>query len=113
MVRPKNLVVVSTEITFNYVVFTELEIDLNHINFGKDQTRASHFSINELAEIVKTMLDGLYLDTESVRNYGLYNCEYFSIVKENDHKRYKMIFCICSDKKFTIGVMTLFRIKKE
>jgi hypothetical protein len=37
--RPESLIIINTEMEFNLRDFKKLEVDLKHINEGKDQTR--------------------------------------------------------------------------
>jgi hypothetical protein len=68
-----------------------LEIDRSHINLGKKKTRAGHLSGDQ-------------------KQYGEEYCDYFSILGNVYGKKYKLIFCIFSDRPSSIGIITLFRV---
>lgn len=104
--RPHNLQSVSTSILFNFNYYDCCEIDLEHVNKNK----RSHFSIEDVADIVHSKLNGLKLEPSDTKFFLNTACEYFVVRLIYENKRFKLVFCICTDKPSTIGVITLFRI---
>jgi hypothetical protein len=82
VLRPDNLYVIPTKIVFNYLVFNSLEIDLQHI------------------------------EADGYQRYFGGSCLYFKSEFVINKFKYKLVFCICSDRPKRIGVMTLYRIGK-
>lgn len=110
--RPANLVIVDVEIEFNFLIYTKLEIDVNHINYGKSFTRVVNYSANEVAGLVHLLLDGVSSDLYTEKVYGDESCYYFSLIKNIDERRYKIVFCTCSDRQGVLGIMTLYRVRR-
>lgn len=106
--RPKDLVTVDVEIEFNTVCYVRLEIDLGHVNKGG----RSQYSVAEVGEIVKSFLDSQILQPSGNQFFGDYYCDYFVVKKEMNKNKYKLVFCVCSDRPDTIGVITLFKETK-
>jgi hypothetical protein len=98
------------DLWFNFRNYYSLEIDLNHINLGKKKTREEFFTILKVQEIIQYFLDEIILEASRIREYKTGSCQYFSLISVYQKKNYKLVFCICSDRPITIGIITLFRI---
>lgn len=95
----------------------KLEIDLKHVNYGLDpktklfKKRArSSFSIEEVIKIF-FLLDGITIMPTSISSgYGYFSTEVYPFWLKN---WYRLIFCIelCSPK--TVGIITIYQIKKK
>lgn len=106
IIRPDDLEIISSGLEFNFYNYTELEINLNHIN--KDGR--SQFRSIEVLNIVTELIDGKALSASDIKEFGDEICSYFVVTGLVHNKKYKVVFCICSDKPKTIGVITLHRI---
>ena len=107
--RPLGIVLCEVEIRFNRRQFFCLEIDLNHINLGKGGTRNSNYTVAEVAGIVLEMINDIEFESHSSKQYKNGFCEYFSFTEKYQMKNYKVVFCICTDRPRSIGIITLFR----
>ena len=105
--RPNGLELVDVNIEFNFLKFTKLEIDLAHVN----KNGRSTYSSNDVAKIVIHLLSGLVLEASDEKSFGDEVCSYFVRSGEFEEKNYKLVFCICSDRPETIGVITLHRVR--
>ena len=103
--RPKGLEIVELTVEFNFQKFTCLEIDLEHVN--KDQR--SNFSLEDVSQIVLVLIDNLRLSPSGEKEFGDDICSYFVRSASYEDKNFKLVFCICSDRPATIGVITLHR----
>ncbi len=110
IVRPDNLIFYEVDLWFNLDHFRMLEIDRSHINLGKRQTRRGHLSGDQIALIVNDLIKFKMLFPVDQKQYGEDYCDYFSILGSVYGKKYKLIFCICSDRPSSIGIITLFRV---
>lgn len=108
--RPLGLISRFVEITFNSREFNFLEIDLEHINKGKSQDRKGDFTVSEVVLIVQNFLNGNDIEANDVKHFGQYNCQFFVKKQLYLNKLYKLVFCICSDRPDTIGIITLHRV---
>lgn len=106
IIRPAGLEIVKASIEFNYRAFEYLEIDLEHVNRGK----RSSYSADEVVKIVMSMINNLRLVPSGEKDFGNENCSYFVRSGSSNDKKFKLVFCICSDRPTTIGVVTLHRI---
>jgi hypothetical protein len=61
-------------------------------------------------EISELFINNQFLYPESETKYGSDLCEYFSIINNYKTKKYKLVFCICTDRPHAIGILTLHRI---
>lgn len=111
VIRPDGLQIVDIAIDFNFLKYSKLEIDLHHINRGKKLTRYTNFSTEEVLKIVKSILNDEVLESSTQKDYGDEICDHFDLIKNVQGKNYKIVFCICSDRKDTIGIITLFRVR--
>lgn len=107
IIRPDGLVIVEVNIEFNFLNYTKLEIDLAHVN--KDER--SSYTSDEVAKIVSHLLNGLRLEASDEKAFGEEVCSYFVRSGEFEDKNYKLVFCICSDRPESIGVITLHRVR--
>lgn len=107
--RPENLVFCEVNLWLNFRFYNTLEIDLKHINIGKKNTRRSCFTGEEVKEIFVELINNMNLLPESKKEYGDEFCDYFLKTGKYQLKEYKLVFCICSDRQKSIGVITLFR----
>jgi hypothetical protein len=103
--RPKNLEYVECYLIFNRQFFEALEIDLEHIN----KSNRSALSVYQIFEIFESFISDKFFLPIEVKNYENESCSYFTEIGEFKDKRYKIVFCVCTDKKRTIGVITLYR----
>jgi hypothetical protein len=104
--RPENLEINDVAIEFNFQNFEYLEIDLLHVN--KDGR--SSFSKEEVTKISCFLINNLNLVPSGEKDFGGETCSYFVRSGEYESKNYKLVFCICSDRPTTIGVITLHRV---
>ena len=104
--RPDDLTVLSIDLSFNQRRFYEIEIDLIHIN----RNGRSTFSADDIKAIVVLNLSERFIVPLSSTNFGVESCEYFIMVVHIANKKYKLIFCICSDRPSTIGIVTFHRL---
>ncbi|MGZ3857576.1 MAG: hypothetical protein ACXVKO_15060 [Bacteriovorax sp.] len=70
VVRPGSLVIIDVEIEFNFLNYLKIEIDLQHINRGKNLTRETNLSEEEILILVKEFLNGEILESEVQKDYG-------------------------------------------
>ncbi|CBW26014.1 hypothetical protein BMS_1135 [Halobacteriovorax marinus SJ] len=105
--RPSALEIVEASIEFNFLNYTKLEIDLAHVN--KDGR--SSYTCEDVAEIVSHLLNDLRLEASDEKSFGEEICSYFVRSGEFKDKRYKLVFCVCSDRPESIGVITLHRVR--
>jgi len=107
ILRPKELAFVQANILFNFHGYDALEIDLNHIN--KDGRTS--FEISQVSTIVTILIHSTELLPSFEKIFDDEKCLYYVKMGIVDRKRYKLVFCICSDKPNYIGVITLHRLK--
>ena len=105
ILRP-NLVFYEIEIKFNCAIFKMLEIDLNHVN----KNSRSCFSKEEVVSIFMNIVDGLNLAPVDEKQFGNESCAYYIRTGIIENKKYKIVFCICSDRAERIGIITLYRL---
>lgn len=110
--RPANLINVEWSLHFNGFLFEALEIDLAHINTGKKQTRASSYGVSDVVFIFDKLVNGEVLYPVDARMYQNVACEYFIKSGFSNGIKYKIVFCICSDRPKTIGVLTMYKLRK-
>lgn len=108
--RPAGLIFCETSLIFNYGHYLKLEIDLDHIQLGKSKTRSASLTLATVMEISELFINNEFLYPESEAKYGSDFCEYFSIINDYQSKKYKLVFCICTDRPHAIGILTLHRI---
>lgn len=104
--RPENLVRVKVKVQFNLRVFESLEIDLSHINKNK----RSSYSVSLVTDIVVSVISNLLLEPVDSKFFDDESCTYYLRTGVHENKRYKIVFCICSDMPNVIGVITLHRV---
>ena len=83
-----------------------------HINHGKGLTRLTNLSVEEVVILVEAFIDGEILELNTPKYYGDENCDYFSMTKNYLGQIYKLVFCICSDRRETLGIITLHRSRR-
>lgn len=110
--RPQGLKRVEWNIEFNNNHFEALEIDLEHVNKGKQKTRQTYYDEKDVLFIFDKLVNNSLLHPVDKRKFKNEICEYFIISGPIDNIKFKLIFCICSDRPKTIGVITLHRVKK-
>lgn len=113
VIRPDDLVIVDVEVEFNFLIYNKLEIDLRHINHGKTFTRETSYTVDEITCIVRSLLNGVISDVYTEKYYGNESCTYFTLYKTLEGKQYKIVFCYCTDRKDTLGIITLHRIRRQ
>lgn len=104
--RPDNLVRAKLELEFNYRLFHELECDLDHIN----KNERSNFSLLEVMNIVASLLTNIRLAPIAEKDFNGEICSYFRRAGFYEMKKFKLIFCIFSDRPAALGIITLHRI---
>lgn len=109
ILRPVDLAIIGVNIEFNYQVYKFLEIDLPHIN--KDGR--STFTTEGLAFMIRRLIDKKFLRAASHKEFGKDVCFYYVINERINKKMYKLVFCVCSDRSDSIGVITLHRIEEK
>lgn len=106
IIRP-TLELIEIDIEFNFKIFKSVEVDLNHVNkYGRSQ-----FTAFEVALFTQRVLQGKKMQPSAVKSFDKEVCSYFVRRELWNGKAYKIVFCICSDRPDTIGVITLFRVK--
>jgi hypothetical protein len=105
LTRPDGLKIVQTDLRFNFAPFEYLEIDLEHIN--KDDR--SKYTADDVSFIVKELIDDLKITSGGMKQFGDEFCNYFVKNGTVDKKNFKLVFCVCSDRPSSIGVITLHR----
>lgn len=108
--RPSGLVECEVNLIFNFRKIDGLEIDIEHINFGKKNSRDSSLSVSLIAGIVEVLINGKEYESQNIKFYGDEVCAYYKIIGIFDSKKYKLVICLCSDRPRRIGIITLFRI---
>lgn len=108
--RPVGLIFCETSLVFNFSYYLKFEIDLDHVKTGKGKTRLSDMSLATIVEISEKFINNQLLIPDTEKKYGNEICEYFSIVNTYKMKKFKLVFCICSDRPRAIGIITLYRI---
>ena len=108
--RPVGLIERFVNIIFNNRHYSIIEIDINHINHGKNGNRTSDLEIFDIVNISLALLDGVEIEYIDEKIYGDTRCHFY--VREGTYrsKKYRMVFCVCSDFLEKIGVITLYRI---
>jgi hypothetical protein len=111
VIRPRGLVVVEVDIEFNLLNYYKLEIDLEHINRGKNYTRETQYTLREIVDLVTLFIDKEILSSHATKNYGDESCEYYLLLKNFKGSNYKLVFCKCSDQVDTLGIITIYKIR--
>lgn len=104
--RPVGLKLVAVDLVFNFQSFKLLEVDLNHINKNK----RSSYALEEIKNIVVKLLFNKLVMPSAIREYENEACSYYVLKDYYMRKKYKIVFCICSDRPENIGIITLYRI---
>jgi hypothetical protein len=104
--RPNDLIILGIELFFNQRLFFEIEIDLFHIN----KNGRSSFDALEIKDAFQRQLYGKTFAPSSTRGFGSEICEYFIVILDLGSKKHKLVFCICSDRPDTIGIITFHRV---
>lgn len=112
VIRPEGLQIIDVDIEFNLLNYSKLEIDLQHINRGKWLTRETSFLLGEILNLVTNFLDGELIEADAQKVYENESCDYYCLSKNYRGKTYKLVFCICTDKKETLGIITLHRSRR-
>jgi hypothetical protein len=107
--RPINLLVFKTNIIFNNDLYDELEFDIEHINQGRNKARKNNLSEKEVIRITKVLLDNDLLDSVGFKDYDKASCTYYVKTGIFETKKYKIVFCVCTDRPNSLGIITLFR----
>ena len=104
--RPPGLVTAEVNCTVNFLTYDQFEMDLGHIN----KFARSKFEGSEVALIVLALIDGVVIDPSGEQAFGTYKCLYFVKVGIFEMKKYKLVFCQCSDRPHSLGIITLHRV---
>jgi len=105
IIRPNGLEIIKVELEFNFQSFLFLEIDLVHVN----KNSRSNYSKDEVAKIFVSIIAGTALRSVDEKEFGSDFCSYFVKTGQFESKEYRIVFCICSDRPASIGVITLYR----
>ena len=108
IVRPKGLISLNLQVNFNQRTFDAVEIDLIHIN----KLKRSNFEADFIKKIIEGNLEGVSLRRLDLKKFGIEYCEYYITVVSLLEKKFKLVFCICTDRPHTIGVITFYRLKE-
>ncbi|MFP5491472.1 MAG: hypothetical protein ACLGG0_08225 [Bacteriovoracia bacterium] len=108
IIRPVGLIILDLQIYFNQRNFDKIEIDLGHIN----KLQRSKFEARFIKNVIEENLDGISLRKVDLKSFGDEYCEYFITVVKLLDKNFKLVFCVCSDRPQTIGVITFYRLKE-
>lgn len=106
ILRPEGLVFESVSILFNYRKFDVAEIDLKHINKGKRNT----FTANDVAKIVGHFIHQKCFIPSATKQFDDEACSYFALSDDYMGLRFRLVFCVCSDRPNSLGIITLYRI---
>jgi len=106
ILRPEKLEIIKVEIEFNFQKFDFLEIDIDHVN----KNGRSEYTGKEVMKIFTKLVGNLNLAPSDEKSFGDEMCSYFVRSGEYKNKSFKTVFCICSDRPVTIGVITLHRV---
>jgi hypothetical protein len=109
IIRPSHLTILKCDFSFNGLEIEELEIDLKHIN----KRGRSSYTAEEISKFVRFYLDGKILYYSDKKIFGDDFCEYYVWINSAEQKTFKLVFCICSDKPSTIGVLTFYQLRKN
>lgn len=94
-------------IIFNEYSYNELYIPLSHINFDDDGNSRSSFSLDEIVDLVRAQLNNLFLEPDGIRGK-----EHFYVYKfQSLNRPFKMVFST-TEKRRTLRVITLYRVRK-
>ena len=104
--RPKNLVKKQVKINFNFFNFNELEVDLEHIN----KQKRSNYGLDEVTKVLIETLHNTQMQPVGTKKFSDEFCEYYVAIGKVGNKKIKIVFCICTDRPKTIGVITLHRV---
>lgn len=108
IVRPEELVSLSLRLNFNQRAFDQLEIDLFHIN----KLKRSNFEAEYIKKVIEENLDGISLRKIDLKRFGDEYCEYYITIVNLLEKKFKLVFCVCTDRPHTLGVITFYRLKE-
>lgn len=98
------------DLVFNFALFKKLEIDLQHINQGRLKLRQTKLTADDVTYIAMTLINNDFLHMSGKREFGEEHCTYFAKEGCVEGKKYRIIFCVCSDQPKAIGIITLFRV---
>ena len=105
--KPSGLesIIFEPPVEFNGVKISKVEVDLIHINYGKNvKIKRSEFSLKEIKEIIKSNLDELDLDP--VNEDGTHF--YFAFELDINNRQFRLIFC-WDKNDLSLGIITLYR----
>lgn len=105
ILRPKHLVRSKISLQFNGFRFSEIEVDLEHVN----QNKRSKLEVEDIEEILKSWVEQRFYSSAGEKKFGNEICTYYVVRKKYKAKPYKLVLCICSDKPSTLGVITFYR----
>ncbi len=103
--RPEGLQVVKINIEFNFHKFNILEIDLPHVN----KNSRSNYSAKQVSAIANRLIDGQLLAPAGEKQFGKDFCTYYVKTDYFGKYQYKIVFCICSDRPNSLGIITMHR----
>ena len=87
------------------IIFINMKVSF-HINKNK----RSNYTLEEIKNITYKLLLNKLLIPSAVREYENEACSYFVLKDYFMRKKYKIVFCICSDRPENIGIITFHRI---
>ena len=103
--RPDSLEMIEVDLSFNSSPFHFVEVDLLHIN----KNNRSTITTAEIWEVVVLQIAGLEIRPVDSKQYANGYCDYFALEIRKKGIRSKLVWCVCSDKPSTIGVITYYR----
>jgi len=110
VLRPKNLITVKANFEFNGQLFSEIEVDLVHINRGRSgRKQRSDFDAKTVANFCETLLSGKTLKPIGEQSFGDEMCSYYKLTGKYGSDLYRLVACYCTDKPLTLGVITFFK----
>lgn len=93
------------KILFNLHEYERLEIDLVHIN----KNGRSSFTVDDIVKIFDSLVANMKLEPIDLKYFNDESCAYFKHLGFYESKKYKVVFCVCSDMPDAIGIITLHR----
>lgn len=110
--RPKTLVHIECAFVFNGLIIEEIEIDLEHINYGKSKRNMrSNYDSEFVSGLCRMLLANKNLESVGERTFNDEICSYYKVEDFFEKTKLRVVVCVCSDKPNTLGVLTLYKVK--
>jgi len=104
--RPDDLEIYPINLQMNRRRFDSIELNLAHIN----KEKRSNFLPEEVTLLFIQLVDGLSFDSVDEKKFGNDFCKYYVEIGKFGNKKFKVVFCICSDRPKSIGIITFYRM---